>query len=47
MLDIEIEGITELVSADSGVNVKIENGVAKLTVNVKGSLGKTFNLTVK
>jgi hypothetical protein len=46
-LEIEIEGVTELVSADAGVSATVSNGIAKITVNTFGSLGKTFNLTVK
>ena len=47
MLDIEITGITEVVSANTRVTAKVENGVARLTVRVDGSLGAAFNVTVK
>jgi hyaluronate lyase len=40
-------GITELVSADSGAKVEIEDGVVYITINTANACGKTFNITVK
>jgi AcrR family transcriptional regulator len=40
-------GITELVSADSGAEVEIEDGVVYITINTANACGKTFNITVK
>ena len=44
---ITIDGISEVVSADTGVSSSISGNTISVTVNCKGALGSTFNLTVK
>ena len=46
-LTIEIEGVSTVVSADTGVNASVANGIVTLNINASGSLRQTFNLTVK
>ena len=44
---ITIDGISEVVSADTGVSSSISGNTACVTVNCKGARGETFNLTIK
>ena len=44
---VNISGITQVVSADSGITASVNNGVVTVKVNCKDSLGQTFTLTVK
>ncbi len=44
---ITIDGISEVVSADTGVSSSISGNTASVTVNCKGARGATFNVTIK
>ena len=46
-LEIEISGITEVASADSGVNATVANEKATISVNTQNSNGATFEITLK
>jgi hyaluronate lyase len=45
--EIEIEGVSSVVSKDAGVTATFEGGILYLTVTTDGSSGATFDLTVK
>jgi hyaluronate lyase len=46
-LEIDITGISELVSAEDGVNATVNGNTLKLSINSTGSCGATFDIVVK
>ena len=48
ILSINISGVTQIVSKDDEVKASFtEDGELSILVNTQGSLGQTYNLTVK
>jgi hyaluronate lyase len=46
-LEIDITGISEVVSVENGVNATISGNTLKLSINSNGSSGSTFDIVVK